>query len=112
MKKVAVLLGILVLLLAVLALLKFRGCGAGVGTGGGGSATSVKDSDYFVITVAGSAIRVSDREVAAEEAVRLAKSDGRPLLVIWDHAYTDAENALKAELLRRELAISAERTVR
>lgn len=111
MKKVAVLVAILVVLVLILGLLKFRGCGAGTG-GGGPSQSTSSDKDYFVITVAGSAIRVAEKEVSAEEAVRLAKSDGRPVLVVWDKAYTDAENSLKAEMLRREVPISSERTVR
>lgn len=112
MKKIAVLAAILILLVLILGLLKFRGCGPGAGPGGGASATATSDQDYFVITVAGSSIRAAGKDLSAEEAVRLAKSDGRPVLVVWDKAYTDAENALKAEMLRKEVAISSERTVR
>ncbi|MBI2899722.1 MAG: hypothetical protein HYY17_06025 [Planctomycetes bacterium] len=103
------------LAIAVAEILRLRGCGGGLGLGGGTAAApsgGPSENAYFVVTVAGSAIRVDGRDASAEEAVRAAKQDGRPVMVVWERAYTDAENALKGEMLRRGVEIACEKTVR
>lgn len=94
-------------------LARLRGCGPGSGSGfasPGSKSEGPPDSAYFVITVEGSTIRVDGHAVTAEEAVARARKDGRPVMLVWDRAYTDAENALKAELLRRGVEIASEKT--
>jgi hypothetical protein len=111
MKKLRWPLSFFLVFVCIVVLWRWKGCGS-VGTNGTSAGTGLADSNYFTITVAGSTIRVHDRNATAVEAVQLAKEDGRPLLVIWDKAMTDAENALKAELLRRGVTLASERTLR
>jgi hypothetical protein len=108
MKK-AILIALIVLIaVGIFLLLRFRG----PGPGGGPTTGTAPDTPGFVITVSGSTIKVGDSEVTAEEAAARARQDGRPVTVVWDRAYTDAESALKAELLRKGVEISRESTVK
>ena len=98
---VAVVVVVVIALVIAAAYLGFR-----YGSGGGGSegdkATGTTPEapaiDRFSIVVHEDAILVDGKTVSAEEAVRLAQNDGRPVVVLWKKAKTGAESRLKKAL--------------
>lgn len=67
--------------------------------------------EYFEIRVERSSIKHADTVLSAEEVARKAEEDGRPIKVVWDDAWTDAENELQSALKRARLTIELQKEV-